>query len=288
VKLWDILEHEDQTIIHWHLDGNSFKIEDLPRFEREIIPKYFRHTHFSSVKRQLNLYGFRLIQRGDNKGYFFQPQYRRSDITTARNIVRVGAPKKRKSSDGVMSACKRHTRAVAAAEDADYADDDVSDPYLHVSSESEQEDNISDSIHQRHHEDEITPNIIVSATTTCSDKSGSNSTSNQSSLGAFRPSALSSRLGFNMNLLNRYPSHSANNQPSQVYQHKPSAMSSSIQQESSQLSTYGDIDSTSSDLYAIGPSFPDRDYDMMVPSQDGGYNVKSFNVDEMLEFLDNL
>ena len=42
VKLWDILEREDQTIIHWHLDGNSFKIEDLPRFEREIIPKYFR------------------------------------------------------------------------------------------------------------------------------------------------------------------------------------------------------------------------------------------------------
>lgn len=44
-KLWDILENEDQTIIHWHEDGNSFKIEDLPRFEREIIPKYFRRKH---------------------------------------------------------------------------------------------------------------------------------------------------------------------------------------------------------------------------------------------------
>ena len=202
--------------------------------------------------------------------------------------MRVGAPQKRKSSDGVMSACKRHTRAVAAAEDADYADDDVVDPYLHVSSESEQEDLI-DNVH--HHVDESSPIIPASTTTnSSSDKNSSNSASSQSSLGAFRPSALSSRLGFNMNLLNRYPSYSTYH-PAQP---NPSAMPSRpavapIEQgSSSQLSTYGDIESTSSDLYAIGPSFSDKDYDMMIPSQDGGYNVKSFNVDEMLEFLDTL
>lgn len=41
-KLWDILEREDPSIIHWHADGSAFRIENLPRFEAEIIPRYFR------------------------------------------------------------------------------------------------------------------------------------------------------------------------------------------------------------------------------------------------------
>lgn len=262
------------------------------------------------MKRQLNLYGFRLIQRGDNKGYFFQPEYRRSDITTARNIVRIGAPKKRKIiDDGV--ACKRNTRRRPAADDVDDAEEDTIDPYLHVSSESEHDDNICDNIQIRHDDkddwgrdggDEISPTIPVQHTIYSSSSSSNDHHSNHNN-STFRPSALSSRLGFNMNLLNRFPkSNYSNHQPSHpnppvvivAVPHPAADEASSNEQgsHSNQPVTYGDIDSMSSDLYAIGPSFPNDK--MMFPcsstsqEEECGYNVKAFNIDEMLEFLDTL
>lgn len=263
-------------------------------------------SHFSSVKRQLNLYGFRLIQRGDNKGYFFQPEYRRSDITTARNIVRIGAPKKRKfTDDSAMSACKRHTRRGRVTDDTDYAEEDA---YMHVSSESEQDDNVCENIQTQHNDydylgreggDEVSSTIPVVHTNViiCSSKGNCNEGNYNSNHSAFRPSALSSRLGFNMNLLNRFNSKSnpqpVDQQPNPNHPNAPVVVprpdvveASNEQDKYSQLLTYGDIDSTSSDLYAIGPSFPQDK--MMITTSQCGYNVKAFNIDEMLEFLDTL
>ncbi|RYH16395.1 hypothetical protein EON65_30185 [archaeon] len=46
-KIYQILENESSDIIRWHGNGAAFRIIDHGRFEREIIPKYFRRKEFS-------------------------------------------------------------------------------------------------------------------------------------------------------------------------------------------------------------------------------------------------
>lgn len=41
-KIYQILENESPDIISWNDNGISFRIVDHGRFEREIVPKYFR------------------------------------------------------------------------------------------------------------------------------------------------------------------------------------------------------------------------------------------------------
>lgn len=41
-KLFYILQNEPSDILSWYMDGKSFRIHDIKRFEEEILPKYFR------------------------------------------------------------------------------------------------------------------------------------------------------------------------------------------------------------------------------------------------------
>ncbi len=108
-KIYQILENESADIIRWHSNGHSFRIFDHVRFEREIIPKYFRRKllnlrillikltnlsfliadkQFASVQRQLNLYGFKVVSRGEDKGAIYHPQFHRGNWEAAKNITR--------------------------------------------------------------------------------------------------------------------------------------------------------------------------------------------------------
>jgi hypothetical protein len=44
---------EFDSIVCWTEGGTAFVIKDLPRFETEILPKYFKHHKFSSFVRQV-------------------------------------------------------------------------------------------------------------------------------------------------------------------------------------------------------------------------------------------
>ncbi|KAG2790844.1 hypothetical protein JG687_00017476 [Phytophthora cactorum] len=57
--LYDILHDEEPCILSWSVDGSHFQVFDVPRLEREILPKYFKHCKFASFQRQLNNFGFR-------------------------------------------------------------------------------------------------------------------------------------------------------------------------------------------------------------------------------------
>jgi hypothetical protein len=46
-KIYQILESESHQIVQWSEDGVSFRIVDSSRFEREIVPKYFRRKTVS-------------------------------------------------------------------------------------------------------------------------------------------------------------------------------------------------------------------------------------------------
>ena len=52
----------DPSICGWSDDGATFTVKDPEKFEKTIIPQFFKHSKFSSFVRQLNFYSFRKIK----------------------------------------------------------------------------------------------------------------------------------------------------------------------------------------------------------------------------------
>lgn len=69
-KLYEILSTEREDIIGWTDSGKSFIIKEMETFVTNILMKYFRHQKYSSFQRQLNLYGFRKVQKGTDVGSY--------------------------------------------------------------------------------------------------------------------------------------------------------------------------------------------------------------------------
>ncbi|KAM3573953.1 hypothetical protein VYU27_004081 [Nannochloropsis oceanica] len=62
-KLYQMVTNENNDIIAFTPDGLSFHVKDPARLESEILPKYFRHSRFQSLVRQLNFYDFKKISK---------------------------------------------------------------------------------------------------------------------------------------------------------------------------------------------------------------------------------
>jgi hypothetical protein len=76
-------------IISFTEDGQAFKIHKPEEFFRRIVQVYFKQTRLSSFKRQLNLYGFELIDHGKSKGSYYHEMFVRSEPSLARQIRRI-------------------------------------------------------------------------------------------------------------------------------------------------------------------------------------------------------
>ena len=55
-------------LVSWNDDGTSFKVHEPEKFVKDIAVQRFKQTRYKSFQRQLNLYGFNRIIRGDLKG----------------------------------------------------------------------------------------------------------------------------------------------------------------------------------------------------------------------------
>jgi hypothetical protein len=60
---------------------------DSKRFVEEILPKHYRHSKLESFQRQLNLYGFKRITKGEDMGAYYHPMCMRGRSDLAKRIM---------------------------------------------------------------------------------------------------------------------------------------------------------------------------------------------------------
>lgn len=76
-------------VISFVANGRAFAIHKPDKFFKEIVPLYFRQSRLSSFKRQLNLYGFELINTGPARGGYYHELFVRDRPELCRRMRRV-------------------------------------------------------------------------------------------------------------------------------------------------------------------------------------------------------
>lgn len=97
LKLWNMVnDKSNDKYIEWLPDGQSFRVVNREQFEKVVLPKYFKHSNFSSFVRQLNMYGWHKVQdvtagamqSGEEMWQFKSPNFVRGREDLLDNIVR--------------------------------------------------------------------------------------------------------------------------------------------------------------------------------------------------------
>ena len=112
VKLYILLENESTDTVSWVASGKAFRIYSTEKFQSVIIPKYFKHTKLTSFQRQLNLYGFRRITKGEDQGAYFHPRFqygRGEDVMEIRRLPGKSA------ADSNLNSCNSSNSSTSSA-----------------------------------------------------------------------------------------------------------------------------------------------------------------------------
>ncbi|KAI9269306.1 HSF-type DNA-binding-domain-containing protein [Phascolomyces articulosus] len=100
-KLYSMVNDKvHQDLISWGLTGESFIIYNSKNFSKRVLPEHFKHGNFSSFVRQLNMYGFRKINKASRGKHgtdqnevweFMHPQFQRDRQDKLSEIKRKAA-----------------------------------------------------------------------------------------------------------------------------------------------------------------------------------------------------
>ena len=100
-KLHRMLEEAEQKghadIISWTPDGTAFKVHNKHKFSAELMPKYFSSNKYKTFQRNLNLWCFQTISRGDpDRGAICHQSFVRGNPSKCSEMKRVRIKKKGK------------------------------------------------------------------------------------------------------------------------------------------------------------------------------------------------
>jgi hypothetical protein len=75
-------------IVSWVQNGTAFKVHNAQGFLANVIYQYFDQSKYESFRRQLNLYGFTRVVRGQHRGVYSHPFFRQGHQDWCRYITR--------------------------------------------------------------------------------------------------------------------------------------------------------------------------------------------------------
>lgn len=87
-------------IISWLPDGKSFKVFDKQRFEKEVMPHYFKTTTYKSFQRNCNLWGFETKSRGFDTGVIYHEYFEKGKTDRCQNMSRIPIKKRNSLQNG--------------------------------------------------------------------------------------------------------------------------------------------------------------------------------------------
>jgi hypothetical protein len=92
LKLHKLLENAEkdglEDAISWKIHGRAFSVNNSEKFFMRLMPLYFHQTHLRSFFRQLNIYGFRRITKGYDKGAYYHELFLRGKPFLTSRILR--------------------------------------------------------------------------------------------------------------------------------------------------------------------------------------------------------
>lgn len=93
LKLHEMLDQiEDEglaSVVCWQPHGRAFMVRKPREFVEYVMPKYFNQSKFASFQRQLNLYGFRRLTSGRDKGGYYHELFLRGKRFLCERMFRV-------------------------------------------------------------------------------------------------------------------------------------------------------------------------------------------------------
>lgn len=89
LKLYDVIAIADPKVIRWINNGTAFKVFDTKAFEESLLPLYYRHSKITSFQRQLNLYGFKRMTKGEDAGAYCHPKFVQGERDQVKEIKKI-------------------------------------------------------------------------------------------------------------------------------------------------------------------------------------------------------
>lgn len=90
LKLHQLLEDQRYPdIISWQPHGRCFILRKPQEFLTKVMTRYFKQTKLTSFQRQLNLYAFRRISSGPDKGAYYHELFLRGKNALCSHMIRM-------------------------------------------------------------------------------------------------------------------------------------------------------------------------------------------------------
>mmetsp|Transcript_21724 Transcript_21724/g.32889 ORF Transcript_21724/g.32889 Transcript_21724/m.32889 type:complete len:271 (-) Transcript_21724:82-894(-) len=91
-KLYEMLEIVDSLglsdVVTWLPNGRSFQVKDPTKFMELVVPRFFKATKYRSFQRQLNLWGFIRVVKGQGNGVWYHESFIRGSPEMISKLTR--------------------------------------------------------------------------------------------------------------------------------------------------------------------------------------------------------